>query len=105
MFNRKSFEAGRETEMKIEILRYKEETNWNPEYALSVFVDNELKLGFADGCPEDGTIHRNFEDILKIPQVLKVMKEAMDRNEEIEIIEKDCKTVAAVFKDEEEDES
>ena len=86
--------------MKIEFLKWE-----NPEpfpfddQAFAVWVDDELIIGFSDGCPEDGTIARNFSDVLKIPKLVKLISKAFNEGKKIEIIEKTCDTFEAVFKD------
>lgn len=53
--------------------------------AFSIFVDGERLFKFVDGEPEDNNLARNFNDILKIHELVEKTKEACKNGEEIEV--------------------
>ena len=73
--------------MKVEVL--------NSEYDyrgfLSVKIDGKVVMSFCDGEPEDNCLGRNFNDIQKVGDLLKLAHEAGKNGESFEL---DCKILS-----------
>jgi hypothetical protein len=59
--------------------------DWRQIYTVS--IDGKEVVDCSDGEPEDNTLYRNFNDVLKIPDLMKLAFEAGKRGEELEIEE------------------
>lgn len=74
--------------MIVTIRRLTEDQLKDRDYRDAFEIEIEgRRLSFSDGEPEDATIARDFNDVKRIPSLLKIAYEAGRRNEKFVIME------------------
>ena len=63
---------------------------WDYRSFLQIDIENStIKLRFLDGEPEDANLYRDFNDVYRIINALRIAHEAGRNGEKLEIIHKE----------------
>lgn len=73
--------------MKITVIN-RQQDDFEFRQSLEIIVDGEdLALDFTDGEPEDNNLSRDFNDVFRIIELVKLAYDAGIRDEELQINE------------------
>lgn len=78
-------EEGKAMEVKVVFRSEKEAEACDYRSAMKIEVDGEKKFIVHDGEPEDSNMSRDFNDVLKIPELMQLAHEAGVRGEPFEL--------------------